>query len=594
MPTAPLSLMPALRRVIAGRAADRSDADLLAAFVDDRDPEAFAALVRRHGPMVLGVCRRVVRDPDAADDAFQAVFLVLARRAAEVRPRNRVGGWLYGVAYRTALKARAVRARRRTRESQVDAMPEPAAPPAADGWDDLKPVLDEELARLPDRLRVPVVLCDLEGRPQRAVAGQLGIAPATLAGRLADARRTLAARLTRRGVALSAAALGALLAERGATAAVAPGLAAGVVRAAEAVAAGGAAAGLVSANALQLCDGVMRMIFLTKLKTAAATAVAVLILAGGVGPGLVTVRAQDGREAAPPAAKAGAKAQSDAAFLDRVCLEFRGSKGTPVEHAYFAADADAGKRHKVMNWLLADPAVKAHLDGGASATAVTWLDELYDLGPSGITDLKEITLSADTQFLRVVTDTTTQIIPVPPAPPAADGAKATTLYRRAAVAADTTVQARTVTESVRAAKTSSVAGSVRAAKTSSATGAARVVETVDGTGTRVEVVLEAVQPPGEAKKTAPAPGEPVRVRVVRVIDDGKGNKTVVTEDERGFKVVGPATGAKKIDGGPQGDKLLYDFFYTQPDTGKKTDGKGPAPKVTVWLAEPVPGGKAGA
>jgi len=353
MPTAPINLMPALRRVIAGRAADRPDADLLTAFVADRDPEAFAALVRRHGPMVLGVCRRVGRDHDTADDAFQAVFLVLARRAADVRPRNRVGAWLYGVAYRTALKARAVRARRRTRESQVDAMPEPAAPPAADGWDELKPILDEELARLPDRLRVPVVLCDLEGRPQRAVAGQLGIAPATLAGRLADARRTLAARLTRRGVTLAAPALAALLAERASAGVVNSQLAAGVVRAAEAVAAGGVAAGLVSETALQLCDGVLRMIFLTKLKAAAATAAVLLAVAGAFGPGLVPAVAGD--DPGPVPTTTARVADADAVYLDRVCVAIRGTKGTAVEHVYFAADQDAGKRKKVTDWLHAGP-----------------------------------------------------------------------------------------------------------------------------------------------------------------------------------------------------------------------------------------------
>ena len=165
-------LMPTLRRVVLARQSDaRSDGDLLGAFVNARDAEAFAELVRRHGPMVLGVCRRVVGHRATADDAFQAAFLVLARRAASVRPRERVGNWLYGVAYRTALKARTVLARRRSREKQVDVMPEPIAPAApAPAWTDLQPVIDEELARLPDKLRLPVVLCDLEGRPQRAVA----------------------------------------------------------------------------------------------------------------------------------------------------------------------------------------------------------------------------------------------------------------------------------------------------------------------------------------------------------------------------------------------------------------------------------------
>ena len=359
MPSAPASrLFPSLRRVVLVRAAaDRPDADLLTAFVRDRDADAFAALVRRHGPMVLGVCRRVVGDVHTADDAFQAVFLVLARRAAAVRPRAAVGNWLYGVAYRTALKARAVRAKRHARFKQVDAMPEPPAPTPTDPWTDLRPVIDEELARLPAKYRLPVVLCDLEGRPQRAVAQHLGVAPATLAGRLAHARRTLAARLTRRGVALSGGAVATLLTER-AAGAVGPALADGVVKAAEAVAAGGVASGFVSAHAVNLCEGVMRMMLLTKLKAAGAGALAVLVLSGGLGYGPGFVRADD---AATPGANVGRPAaNADAAFLDRLSTELRGDKATPVEHGYFAADKDPAKRKKVVEWFLADDAVKAH------------------------------------------------------------------------------------------------------------------------------------------------------------------------------------------------------------------------------------------
>src|SRR5262245_60203844 len=139
-------LMPTLRRVVlAQQSAARSDGDLLGAFVAARDADAFAELVRRHGAMVLGVCRRITGDRTTADDAFQAAFLVLARRAASVRPREQVGNFLYGVAYRTALKARMVLARRRSREKQVDAMPEPTAPAARTDWTDLLPVIDEEL-----------------------------------------------------------------------------------------------------------------------------------------------------------------------------------------------------------------------------------------------------------------------------------------------------------------------------------------------------------------------------------------------------------------------------------------------------------------
>src|SRR5580698_473499 len=252
MPTRPANrLMPTLRRVVlAGTVNDRTDGQLLGAFVVDRDADAFAGLVRRHGPMVLGVCRRVTGDLTSADDAFQAVFLVLARRAAAVKPREQVGNWLYGVAFRTAIKARAVLARRRCREKQVEVMPEPPVPPA-DVWSDLQPVIDEELARLPDKLRMPVVLCDLEGRTQREVAKHLGVPPATLATRLASARRTLAQRLTRRGVTLSGGALAGLLTTHGTGAAVSHSLAYGLAQAAESIAGGSIATSLVSPHAIQ-------------------------------------------------------------------------------------------------------------------------------------------------------------------------------------------------------------------------------------------------------------------------------------------------------------------------------------------------------
>src|SRR5262249_42961899 len=141
-----------------------TDGQLLECFLTRRDEAAFAALVRRHGPMVLGVCRRMLHNPHDAEDAFQATFPVLGRKAATIARRELLGNWLYGVAYRTALDARAAAARRRVREKQVSEMPEPEASASEDVWRDLRPLLDEELSRLPDKYRVPVVLCDLEGR----------------------------------------------------------------------------------------------------------------------------------------------------------------------------------------------------------------------------------------------------------------------------------------------------------------------------------------------------------------------------------------------------------------------------------------------
>src|SRR5258708_4577784 len=132
--------LPALKRVVLVREiADRTDGQLLTAFIRDRDGDAFAALVRRHGAMVLGVCRRLTGHADTADDAFRAVFLILARRASAVRSGEQVGNWLYGVAFRTAMKARTVLARRRSREKQVLTMPEPPVPPTTDNWNELQP-----------------------------------------------------------------------------------------------------------------------------------------------------------------------------------------------------------------------------------------------------------------------------------------------------------------------------------------------------------------------------------------------------------------------------------------------------------------------
>src|SRR5436305_10194548 len=138
-----------------------SDGQLLDRFVDRREGAVFEAIVRRHGPMVWGVCRRVLRDHHDAEDAFQATFLVLARKAASIMPREKLGNWLYGVAYQTAMKARAKRTKRRGREGQVPDMPEPEAT-SRDLLDDPTELLDQELSRLPEKYRIPNVLCELE------------------------------------------------------------------------------------------------------------------------------------------------------------------------------------------------------------------------------------------------------------------------------------------------------------------------------------------------------------------------------------------------------------------------------------------------
>ncbi|HEX4613787.1 MAG TPA: RNA polymerase sigma factor [Urbifossiella sp.] len=186
----------------AGAAADR---DLLRRYATTRDGEAFAELVRRHGPVVLAACRRGVRHAHDADDAFQAVFLILARRAGAIEKADLLGNWLYRVAVRVACDARRAAYRRRMREVQAVDVPEPVAPGPVAG-DDLGPVLDEELARLAAWYREAVVLCDVRGLSRAEAAAQLGVPLGTLASRLAGGRKRLAARLARRGVTLSVAA----------------------------------------------------------------------------------------------------------------------------------------------------------------------------------------------------------------------------------------------------------------------------------------------------------------------------------------------------------------------------------------------------
>src|SRR5262249_13878664 len=148
-----------------------------------------------------------------AEDAFQATFLVLVRRAASIASREQVANWLYGVAHQTALKARATVAKRKGRERQGAEMPEPAVP-EQDRWDELRPLLDAELSRLPDKYRAVVILCDLGGKTRKEAARQIGVPEGTVAGRLARARAMLAKRLTQRGVTLTGGALAAVLSEK--------------------------------------------------------------------------------------------------------------------------------------------------------------------------------------------------------------------------------------------------------------------------------------------------------------------------------------------------------------------------------------------
>lgn len=248
------------------------DADLLGRFLADRDETSFAELVRRHGPMVLSVCRRVLGHAYDAEDAFQATFLVLARRAGAIRPRSLLANWLYGVAYRTALHARRAAALRREREHTAAATRDTVAP-AGGPEPDLREVIDRELAALPEAYRAAVVVCDLEGLSRRDAAARLGWTEGVVAGRLARARAVLARKLAGYGLAVPAG-LFAVVPE-----CVAAGLADSTARVCVLAAAGEA---VVAAPVAALTQGVLKAMLVTKLKTATAAAMvgcAVLVTA---------------------------------------------------------------------------------------------------------------------------------------------------------------------------------------------------------------------------------------------------------------------------------------------------------------------------
>lgn len=265
---------------------DVSDADLLSRYVAGSQ-DAFAALVRRHGPMVLGVCHRILPQQDV-DDAFQATFLVLLRKARSIRPRSMLGNWLYGVAHQTAIRSRATLAKRRSREVLVAAPPER---PVQDACSlDAAGVLDAELNRLPAPLRVAIVTCDLEGKTRKEAAQQLGWPEGTVAGRLARARALFAERLRRKGVALAGGTISAILTKD--VSAVPPRLVDAVLT---------SAAGSVSMPVAALAKGVLTAMLLKKLKVGLFVLVVFALI--GVGGAYLQTLAQGPLIGEPPQAE---------------------------------------------------------------------------------------------------------------------------------------------------------------------------------------------------------------------------------------------------------------------------------------------------
>src|SRR5262245_2679596 len=274
-----IGVLAHIRKRIAARDQDAlSDRDLLNRFLKDRDEAAVTVLVERHGLMVLGICRRVLGHAQDAEDACQAAFLVLVRKAASVRKKESLASWLHGVAFHVATNLKRDRARRRNRDSAVaKASCEAAAEDVT--WREVQLALDEELARLPERFRAPLVLCYLEGKTRDEAAQQLRWTLSTLRGRLERGRELLGARLARRGLALSAALAACHFGTGAAEAAMSPTLIISTIKAVMATGIRTAAApGAVPARVAALSEGMVKAMLIKKLTTAA-----VLLLAAAVG-----------------------------------------------------------------------------------------------------------------------------------------------------------------------------------------------------------------------------------------------------------------------------------------------------------------------
>ena len=263
-------------------ASHHDDGELLGRYIRLRDEPAFETLVRRHGPMVFGVCRRILRNPHDAEDAFQAVFLVLIQKASSLRSRSRLGNWLYGVAHRTALHARCAIRERSTKEMKAVVHDQPTE----SAWADLQPVFDQELARLPEKYREVLVLCELEGKTRQEAAHLCKCPPGTIASRLARARSLLAKRLSRHVPALAEGCLADGFLSSARATPLAPQLIAATTKVASDFTSGLLASGIAGGEAFLLSRGVLKAMLISKLLKTLAVLSTILIVAVGTGLGL--------------------------------------------------------------------------------------------------------------------------------------------------------------------------------------------------------------------------------------------------------------------------------------------------------------------
>jgi RNA polymerase sigma factor (sigma-70 family) len=364
-------LITYLRKAVGPPAVDEpSDGQLLDRFIKRRDRAALEILVQRHSAMVWGVCRRVLCNEYDAEDAFQATFLVLIRKAASIASRAQLANYLYGVAHLTARKASQTAAKRRAREKQVTNMPEPQPARAdPDAWLVVQPLVDEALSRLPDKYRAAIVVCDLEGKTRKEAARQFGVAEGTVASRLARARTMLAKRLACHLPGVSAVTLLAVLCQNAATASAPARLVSATTKALTLLAAGEMAA---SDRVTSLTDGVLKAMFLAKLRTRISLLLAVATLTLGIGALTWTVQAQIPTQGTTDNKTEQPKAKTDPGELrfQKPKLQATLAVRTRVWWVAFSPDgktlASAGGDGTIKLWETATGKVRASLTGHKS------------------------------------------------------------------------------------------------------------------------------------------------------------------------------------------------------------------------------------
>lgn len=375
------------RILVGGTVTGFSDGQLLERFVSRRDATAFEALVARHGPMVLSVCSSVLHDPNDAEDAFQATFLILVKKAGTIRGNVALGGWLYLVAHRVAIRANAAAVRRRAHERRAGEMAAARSAIDPDARNMEARTLHEEIVRLPEKLRLAVVLCDLQGVPQERAAGELQLSQRTLRRRLSEGRERLRARLNRRGLARDEGMLGAALLRESLTP-LPPSLGQSTIRAALATVDHTLPAGAVSAAATRLTHEVLRMMLFRQIKLIAATLLGAGLLAWGASAAFVPL-ADDAQSKAvtssrPPAQqRAGTAAphtgrpSDDAAGKRPVHGRVIDPDGNPVENAQVYI-----RHFKEIGWTPFDPATVKQKGRVGSSDATGQFEFMLDTNAS--------------------------------------------------------------------------------------------------------------------------------------------------------------------------------------------------------------------